>query len=202
MGAGPAGLACAMTMRAAGLDVTVLEKADSVGSAWRRHYDRLHLHTDRKHSGLPGMAMPRTYPTYPSRAAGGRRISKATPRVSIFGLFSIRRSRRSGAMARNGARDTRGGSISAPVVVVATGLADAPVSPCMARFGSLSRPGHPQQRISQSGSLCRQSACWWSDLAIPAARSRSISPRPASTSLLRFAARFRSCRAICSAFRL
>ena len=51
VGAGPAGLACATTMRAAGLDVTIFEKADNVGSAWRRHYDRLHLHTDRKHYG-------------------------------------------------------------------------------------------------------------------------------------------------------
>ena len=51
IGAGPAGLACAATMRATGLNVAVLEKADSVGAVWRRHYDRLHLHTDRNHSG-------------------------------------------------------------------------------------------------------------------------------------------------------
>ena len=68
VGAGPAGLACAATMRAAGLNVTVLEKADCVGAVWRRHYDRLHLHTDRRHSGLPGMAMPQDFPAYPSRA--------------------------------------------------------------------------------------------------------------------------------------
>src|SRR5215475_9193435 len=68
IGAGPAGLACAAAMRAAGLNATVLEKAGMVGSVWRLHYDRLHLHTDRNHSGLPGMAMPRDYPTYPSRA--------------------------------------------------------------------------------------------------------------------------------------
>ena len=67
IGAGPAGLASAAMMGARGLNATVLEKADTVGSVWRRHYDRLHLHTDRGHSGLPGMAMPRSYPTYPSR---------------------------------------------------------------------------------------------------------------------------------------
>ncbi len=58
VGAGPAGLATAATMQAAGLRVTVLEKAGPVGSAWRRHYDRLHLHSDRDRSGLPDMAMP------------------------------------------------------------------------------------------------------------------------------------------------
>src|SRR5215472_5348252 len=68
IGAGPAGLACSAAMRAAGLNATVLEKAGMVGPVWRLHYDRLHLHTDRNHSGLPGMAMPRDYPTYPSRA--------------------------------------------------------------------------------------------------------------------------------------
>src|SRR6201999_2905623 len=68
IGAGPAGVSCAVTLRAAGLNVTVLEKASSVGAVWRRHYDRLHLHTDRNHSGLPRMPMPRDYPLYPSRA--------------------------------------------------------------------------------------------------------------------------------------
>ncbi|MDR3487527.1 MAG: NAD(P)-binding protein, partial [Bradyrhizobium sp.] len=42
VGAGPAGLASAMAMHAAGLEVTVFEKADKVGAVWRRHYDRLH----------------------------------------------------------------------------------------------------------------------------------------------------------------
>ena len=60
IGAGPAGLACASSMSAIGLNVTILEKENAVGSVWRRYYDRLHLHTDRGHSGLLGMAMPRT----------------------------------------------------------------------------------------------------------------------------------------------
>ena len=46
IGAGPAGLATAACMRERGLNPVILEKSDAVGAVWRRHYDRLHLHTD------------------------------------------------------------------------------------------------------------------------------------------------------------
>src|SRR4030088_3260731 len=88
VGAGPAGLACAMTMRGAGLNVTVLEKADNVGAVWRRHYDRLHLHTDRNRSGLPGMAMPQTYPLYPSREQMVRYLEDYAARFDIRPAFN------------------------------------------------------------------------------------------------------------------
>jgi cation diffusion facilitator CzcD-associated flavoprotein CzcO len=128
VGAGPAGLACAMTMGGAGLRVGVLEKADSVGSVWRRHYDRLHLHSDRKHSGLPGMTMPRTYPLYPSRQQVVDYLDNYAARFDIKPVFNttVRRLwRESGQWIAETAR----GRISAPVAVVATGLADAPYRP-------------------------------------------------------------------------
>jgi cation diffusion facilitator CzcD-associated flavoprotein CzcO len=62
VGAGPAGLAAAACMRVRGLSPII---PDAVGSVWRRHYDRLHLHTDRGHSGLPGLPMPSSYGRYP-----------------------------------------------------------------------------------------------------------------------------------------
>src|SRR6202044_2593626 len=46
----------------------ILERCNAVGAVWRRHYDRLHLHTDRARSGLPGLAIPKVYGRYPSRA--------------------------------------------------------------------------------------------------------------------------------------
>jgi cation diffusion facilitator CzcD-associated flavoprotein CzcO len=67
IGAGPAGLACAAALQQAGLPAIVLEKSDKVGASWRRHYDRLHLHTPRKQSGLLGLPMPASFPTYPAR---------------------------------------------------------------------------------------------------------------------------------------
>ena len=128
VGAGPAGLACAATMRAAGLNATVLEKAGNVGSAWRRHYDRLHLHTDRGHSGLPGLAMPRSYPAYPSRAQMVAYLESYAERFEIKPVFGTEVAR----LCRDGTRwraDIASDSITAPVVIVATGLAQAPYRP-------------------------------------------------------------------------
>jgi cation diffusion facilitator CzcD-associated flavoprotein CzcO len=128
VGAGPAGLACATTMRAAGLSVTILEKADSVGAVWRRHYDRLHLHTDRGHSALPGMPMPSDYPAYPSRAQMVAYLESYAARFKIRPVFKSEVSR----IHRDGARwhaETAQGAIIAPAIVIATGIADAPFRP-------------------------------------------------------------------------
>jgi len=67
VGAGPAGLACAAALADRGITSVVLEQAGHVAAAWRKHYDRLHLHTDKAHSALPGLPMPKAYPKYPSR---------------------------------------------------------------------------------------------------------------------------------------
>jgi len=67
IGAGPAGLSCAATLMAKGKAVEVLERASAVGNSWRKHYDRLHLHTSKKRSGLPLKDMPEDYPLYASR---------------------------------------------------------------------------------------------------------------------------------------
>jgi cation diffusion facilitator CzcD-associated flavoprotein CzcO len=42
-----------------GIHALVLDRASEVGSSWAHHYDRLHLHTARWLSGLPGVAIPR-----------------------------------------------------------------------------------------------------------------------------------------------
>ena len=67
IGAGPAGLAAAAELQKVGYAVVVIDKADSVGASWSHHYDRLHLHTSRSLSSLPGRPMPRRYGQWVAR---------------------------------------------------------------------------------------------------------------------------------------
>ncbi|WP_309710580.1 NAD(P)/FAD-dependent oxidoreductase [Pseudolysinimonas sp.] len=67
IGAGPAGLAAAAELKRVGVETIVLDKADRVGASWAGHYDRLHLHTSRGLSGLPGYRIPRRYGRWVAR---------------------------------------------------------------------------------------------------------------------------------------
>ncbi len=67
IGAGPAGLAAAAELQRVGIETIVLDKADRVGASWAGHYDRLHLHTSRGLSGLPGYRIPRRYGRWVAR---------------------------------------------------------------------------------------------------------------------------------------
>jgi len=67
VGAGPAGLAAAACLRRLGRTSVMFEQGPTLGSSWRRHYERLHLHTDSRHSCLPYLPFPRGTPRYPSR---------------------------------------------------------------------------------------------------------------------------------------
>ncbi|MFE4262482.1 flavin-containing monooxygenase [Streptomyces sp. NPDC056883] len=76
IGAGPGGLAVAAALRGRGIRAVVVEKSDSVGTSWRRHYDRLHLHTTRRLSALPGLAMPRRFGRWVARENVVRYLEK------------------------------------------------------------------------------------------------------------------------------
>ena len=67
IGASAAGLATAACLKESGQRFEVLEASNVVGQAWRHHYDRLHLHTPKSASALPGLVMPSDWPRYPTR---------------------------------------------------------------------------------------------------------------------------------------
>ena len=83
VGAGPAGLAAGACLKQRGITPLIFEAGDTPGSTWVRLYDRLHLHTVKGLSGLPGFPMPRDFPRYPSRA---QVVEYLTAYAQRFGL--------------------------------------------------------------------------------------------------------------------
>jgi indole-3-pyruvate monooxygenase len=68
IGAGPSGLAVGACLQQRRVDFIIPEKEHQVGSSWRRHYERLHLHTIKSRSSLPFRSFDRNYPRYVPRA--------------------------------------------------------------------------------------------------------------------------------------
>jgi cation diffusion facilitator CzcD-associated flavoprotein CzcO len=129
VGGGPAGLATAACLQHRGISSLILEKGDVVAPAWHRHYERLHLHTNKGVSGLPYHPMPGHFPKFPSRdhvagyLADYARKTEAEIRLGT----EVRR------CSPNGAgwvvETVAGASIHGQNLVVATGLSHFPNMP-------------------------------------------------------------------------
>lgn len=127
VGAGPAGLACAAALADKGQSSLVLEKTETIAGPWHRHYDRLHLHTHRMHSGLPGKPMPRHFPKYPSRLQVIEYLEDYARHYDIDVKYSQHVSSISSGNNWNVATDEE--TFQSRSVVVATGLAHTPICP-------------------------------------------------------------------------
>jgi len=67
IGASIAGLACAAALQKQGIEYIVIEKEGQAAMPWRNHYERLHLHTNKRLSNLPFKKWGRMIPRYPNR---------------------------------------------------------------------------------------------------------------------------------------
>jgi hypothetical protein len=67
IGAGPAGVSAAVSLRDRGLQPLLIDRADHVGASWRGRYDRLKLNTGKQFSHLPDRPYPKGTPTFPTR---------------------------------------------------------------------------------------------------------------------------------------
>jgi cation diffusion facilitator CzcD-associated flavoprotein CzcO len=67
IGAGPAGVSVALSLRDRGLRPLLIDRADHVGSSWRNRYDRLKLNTGRPFSHLPNRSYSKGTPMFPTR---------------------------------------------------------------------------------------------------------------------------------------
>ncbi|WP_405801698.1 NAD(P)/FAD-dependent oxidoreductase [Streptomyces halstedii] len=131
VGGGPGGLATAAALRERGVRAVVLEKAGDVGDSWRRHYERLHLHTTRRWSSLPGLAMPRRFGRWVSRADMVRYLEKYAEHHDLEVVTGVEVSRIDRAADGTGWRlsATGGRVLTGRAVVVATGFNHTPLIP-------------------------------------------------------------------------
>ncbi|MGW7028266.1 flavin-containing monooxygenase [Streptomyces xanthophaeus] len=131
IGAGPGGLAVAAELRSRGIRAVVVEKSDAVGASWRRHYDRLHLHTTRRLSALPGLAVPRRFGRWVSRDDLVRYLEKYAEFHELELVTGVEVTRIEPAAEGGGwtLHATGGRVLSAGAVVVATGFNHTPALP-------------------------------------------------------------------------
>ena len=138
IGAGPAGLATAACLRRRGVEPLVVDRGEAVGDSWRARYDRLHLHTPRIQSGLPGRRIPRAAGRWVSRDDYARYLEDYATHAGVRPRFGVRVER----LDRDGEgwrATTDTGPLRARQVVVATGYNGEPLVPAWP--GAESFPG-------------------------------------------------------------
>jgi putative flavoprotein involved in K+ transport len=128
LGAGPAGLAAGAMLQAQGVETLLVERSPRVGESWRKHYDRLHLHTTRRLSSLPGLPIPRIEGRWVSRDGVARYLEAYADHHALnvrLGTEVERIDRVDSSWAVR----TSAGTAEAGLVVVATGYNRVPRIP-------------------------------------------------------------------------
>jgi indole-3-pyruvate monooxygenase len=128
LGAGPSGLAVGACLRRRGVTFSLLERAAAVGSTWRNHYHRLHLHTVKQHSSLPFAPFPEHVPQYPSRQDVVDYLDAYARHFDLAARFGESVSRVARVDGRYTVTHTTGVT-TARAVVVATGYNRVPLVP-------------------------------------------------------------------------
>jgi putative flavoprotein involved in K+ transport len=128
IGAGPAGLATGAMLKRRAIEAVIIEAADRVGSSWGSHYDRLHLHTVRWLSGLPGLAIPRAFGKWVARDDVQRylRLYAEHHNLKVRLRTEVRRLER---QPDSWLLTTTEGPLAAQCVVIATGFNREPFLP-------------------------------------------------------------------------
>ncbi|MGH4029670.1 flavin-containing monooxygenase [Actinomycetota bacterium Odt1-20B] len=141
IGGGPGGLSVAAALRARGVRAVVLEKSDRVAASWHGHYDRLRLHTTRRLSALPGLAIPRSFGRWVARDNVIRYLEKYAEfhELEIVTGVEVTRLERTSESSGGGSRSdsgsgwllhaTGGRELTGRAVVVATGYNHTPHLP-------------------------------------------------------------------------
>jgi putative flavoprotein involved in K+ transport len=128
VGAGAAGLSAGATLKHVGQEPVLFDKDEQIGGTWARRYERLHLHTVRRFSGLAHYPIPRTYPGYVPKDMFAAYLEDY---ADHFGL-DVRLGRRVSRVRQQNGRwlvETDDGEWLAEAVVIATGRYNEPRIP-------------------------------------------------------------------------
>jgi putative flavoprotein involved in K+ transport len=132
IGAGQAGLTIGYFLSRREHRFLIVERAGSVGAAWRERWDSLTLFTSRKYDGLPGLDFPGDPAGYPNKDEVIAYLEEYARRFELPVRLDTD-ARRIGSDDSGGfVIETDGGTIGAHQVVVATGPFQQPFVPELA----------------------------------------------------------------------
>jgi hypothetical protein len=125
IGAGISGLASAAALQKKHIEYIIIEKQNQVASAWRSHYDRLHLHTSKRFSHLPFRRFGKAIPRYPGRQEVVDYLDDYRKEFNIHPVFntaarSVRRE------SEHWITETDAGEIVSKYLIMATGAYGRP----------------------------------------------------------------------------
>jgi cation diffusion facilitator CzcD-associated flavoprotein CzcO len=130
VGAGAAGLSAGGALKRLGIEPTILDKDDRIGGSWARRYERLHLHTVRRFSGLAHHPIPRSYPRYVPKDQFADYLEQYAEALQLHvELGSPVRTVRTGEDGLWEIVSEKEERRLAPVVIIATGNYHEPVVP-------------------------------------------------------------------------
>lgn len=129
IGAGPAGIATALSLQKYGVRPLVIDRAAEVASSWRTRYDRLKLNTGRQFSHLPGRPYPKGTPPFPTRDQVVEHLDRHVREAGVQLRLNCTAERIDPETGGRWRLRTSTGDIHARHVVVATGLMHTPFTP-------------------------------------------------------------------------
>ncbi len=127
VGAGPTGLALGYWLQQAGVRFHIVEQ-HTVGATWAHQYQRLHLHTLKELSALPGLPMPADYPRFPSARQVYTYLHHYADHFQLPISCGVRVERVT-STAQGWLLHTTIGMVRADQLVLATGIWHAPATP-------------------------------------------------------------------------
>src|SRR4030095_5216910 len=120
IGASFSGLASAATLKKNGIEHLIIEKEGQVGTPWRNHYHRLHLHTNKNLSNLPYKKFGTHIPRYPGRQQVVDYLEDYQREFNINPIFNTEAT----SITKQGNRwttETSNGVFKSKYLVIATG---------------------------------------------------------------------------------